>query len=615
VQIAIATSLLIVIGLYLEDESITMVMHRARNARATISDGVGSIRWTSTQESRDTEAEDPIDADAATKANAASASSEDDTDIEPVGKVTGIAFSTTIADQHAPVSQGRAVARTSEHLNSAEFLADITLLSNAGADDSVRIYRGPAKRQPAMCRIPNACVDTEGHVFVPNDYKALESVLSTECLIPSSRMSYFDPSSDETMNDSEITGHFAAEHILGPKAFRYHMPHMVEDFLSIVLPLAPYLQRNLRVAYGDQSPPFLPPMTRVQCYDIDRNSTGTPCSSNPPPHVSVLVEERARKLSWGPGVFRILGPKASRVPLRPLYMSDVFPEVDKDLIEASKRSGKQIKPRRACFGSVSLSADRPYLRNGRSSTALALFEKSVIFDHSGIQRRVPTVKPGQHCLLNVTIVNRKFSLGLPGFPDGSRNIPNVIELKTALYKESKRLGVSVSVTENDDFGSIGIIKQFKVMQNAQILISVHGAELSNMMFLRSGVSVTEVYPFRYTPTIFIDMMRSLGLRHQMYIARPDVESYRNCVYYFNKAVSPSRKAAERIVNRFEERAEDFLKATEEDDKITLGAYWDGGSSVRNNRPCGRSQKLEVDVEALAKQVMQPYEQVCYGDKT
>jgi Glycosyltransferase 61 len=589
--IAFASVLLIGVAFHIEENSVSAILKHARAIQSALtedanymtrgidaSDGNSNVTW---QEAVSVQQDDSLGAQGG----------EENKPDDP---------SESIPDENTGIPK--------------QTLGEEILVQNSGSTSAMRIYSGTETSQASMCRIPNACVDTSGHVYVPNELQSLKNVLYTECRFTTSGMSFFDPASDPLMLDKGVTGHFPGEHILGSKMFRYHMPHMMEDFLAIVLPLAPFLQRKFGIGYGERSPPFLPPMTTVRCYEPTGNASGVPCASSPPPYISVLVEERARKLTWGAGLFQLLGPQTSGVTLQPMYSADVFPEVNRETIDASSRSGKPYPDRRACFGSVSVGVGATYLRGDFIPNPVNYFEKSVLFAHSGIQRRAPLIKPGTHCSLNVTIVNRPVTSGVPGFPDGSRNIPNSKDLLAALHKEGKRLGISVKVTERDDFGSIGIAKQFEVMQNAQILISVHGAELSNVLFLRRGVSVTEVYPFRYTPTIFIDMMRVLGLRHHMYIATPDTESYSNCIKYFNKVGSPTRNAAERIVGRFAERAADFLKAKGEDDKITLGAYWDNGSTVRNNRPCGRSQRLIVEPDVLAAQALRSYNQVCYGDK-
>jgi Glycosyltransferase 61 len=485
-----------------------------------------------------------------------------------------------------------------------------TAIENAGSSNALRVYRRSDRNRLRMCRIPNACVDTSGHIYVPNVLQSLKQVLDVKCRLNASVMSFYDPDGDELMRNEKVTSHFPSEHVLGSKLFRYHMPHMMQDFLALVMPFAPYLQRKLGTAYGDPSPPFLPPKTTVQCYDAMGVSRGVPCSSSPPRHVSVLVEERGRTFEWVSGLFRLLGPKTSRVPLRPMFSADVFPHLD--MVENEGTESPQ--GRRACFGSLSVSAEPRRLSIRGFGKPADLFEKSVLFAHNGIQRRVPVVKRGSHCSLNVTIVNRPFKVGSRVFPDGARRISNVRDLQAALYEESQRLGISVVVTERADFSSVGILEQFEVMQNTQILVSVHGAELSNVFFLRRGVSVTEVFPFRYTPTIFVEIMRALGIHHETYVAKPDVDSYSKCVYHFYREGNPLRDAAEFIVRQFKERAASISTVKDDDELISVGSYWDWKSNIPNERRCGRSQRLVVDADALAKRALRTYRRVCYGDE-
>jgi Glycosyltransferase 61 len=259
-----------------------------------------------------------------------------------------------------------------------------------------------------------------------------------------------------------------------------------------------------------------------------------------------------------------------------------------------------------------------------STTPLLIIAEPLLkFDRVPVSRSLggrvaPPPSQVVHCKINATILNRPFkrpvfNRGMRGYSDGSRSIPNAEELIDALHKESNLLRIKVVVTERIDFSSIHIRKQFEVMQNTQILISVHGAELSNVLFLRRGASVSEVYPFRHTPTIFRDVLHALGIHHQKYIAKPDGETYQKCIYNYNKAGSPSRKAAELVVNQFMDRAANYSDTTNENDKTIFGTYFDDGWTVYKNRQCGRSQRLIVDATVLAKLALGSFQRVCFGD--
>lgn len=494
---------------------------------------------------------------------------------------------------------------------------------DAGSDAALRLYTDDVHRTVAMCRFPQSCLDTRGTLYVPKAFKRYRSAIASKCALTPSQLSFYDPKTDVDTLEWTVTRHHSDTHIAGRLPLRYHMPHLVEDMLRVTFGLAHYLQRETTAPWSSSSPPFQPLNTSVHCYEpttLPFAHRPYACASKPPAVISVLVMERAGETGWAAGLFRLLRHASSRTPMQMMYTDEAFPpepSMDKmqkkhDAFLREKTQGRQtlFKPRRACFGSVSV----PGLGK-RATSPFPEEDNDVLLKHSGIERDFPKLPADAPCRLNVTILNRP-AMQQTGSNDprsgDRRRIINSKEVREALLKEATRLGISVNVVERDDFATVLFSAQVEAMQTVHSLISIHGAELSNTLFMRRGGTVVEIYPFRYTPAVFTKVIKLCGLRHQIFIADPDIRSYKRCILHYNGPNEPTRDAAERAIERFESRAATFLKAKSTGSSQALGAHWDAGNAVKFSRPCGRAQRLVVDAGIVAQQALKDHARLCYG---
>lgn len=483
-----------------------------------------------------------------------------------------------------------------------------------GSGQALRIYTDLTTEVTGMCRIPRACLDTNGKIYIPHFLKMYKHLMYGRCRIPESSIVFYDEERDRETRSPESTSYYPNTHVLGTRPLRYHMPHLLDDFLGTVVLLSRYLQREKTTPWKSHDPTFHPPNTSVRCFDPNEpgfGDEGMPCASNPPRKIGVLVEDRAQAVKWTPGFFELLGSPNSKAPLEVLYESEIFPLERSPASDKTSNNPKGNIPRRlesgrACFGSVSVKGPLQLLSPD-------IIEKNVLFSHSGIQRVLPTFRSSQRCRLNITVINRPITSTVRGYPTGPRSIQNVKELVAALENEAKKRDIIPNVQVHDKFGEITFKEQFKIMQSTQILVSVHGAELTNTILLRRGVRVVEIYPFRYTPDIFANQVRTFGMFHTAYIAHPDEEGYRQCINYFNPPGSSTWSEAERAIGRFETRARTFRRASSESLQQGLGAFWDGANNVNGLRPCARSQRMVVDPNAVARHALKDCYRVCYGN--
>lgn len=494
-----------------------------------------------------------------------------------------------------------------------------------GTDTALRIYTDDMRGQVGMCRFPSACVDTRGVLYVPDTLKRFHSSIGSKCALDPSQLSFYDPKRDVTMLDETITRMHPETHVAGRQALRYHIPHMVGDLLAVTFLMTPYLQRQSDAPWKVSDLPFHPPNTTVHCFEPAASLFGArpyACGSLPPATTRVLVEERAGTLGWAAGLFALFGQATSLAPLQILFTNEAFPpeprmdtlqkKHDTFLREQSDGRQRLFKPRRACFDSVSI----PGLDAGRRLSAYTV-QQNVLLKHSGIVREIAKVPATSQCRVNVTIVNRpkveQTSSSNDPFSTERRRMVNVDAVREELEKEAKRLRISLNLVIREDFDRVPFREQFDTMQRTHSLISVHGAELANTLFMRRATTVVEVYPFRYTPAVFANMMHLLGLMHQTFIADPDIASYKKCLLHYNKPNDPSREATERAIERFEKRAATFQEAKKTGNSQALGAHWDSGNFVRMARPCARGQKLVVDPVVIARRALADYSRLCYGE--
>eukprot|EP00181_Compsopogon_caeruleus_P006627 CAMPEP_0184684790 /NCGR_PEP_ID=MMETSP0312-20130426/16717_1 /TAXON_ID=31354 /ORGANISM="Compsopogon coeruleus, Strain SAG 36.94" /LENGTH=106 /DNA_ID=CAMNT_0027138343 /DNA_START=142 /DNA_END=458 /DNA_ORIENTATION=- len=102
-------------------------------------------------------------------------------------------------------------------------------------------------------------------------------------------------------------------------------------------------------------------------------------------------------------------------------------------------------------------------------------------------RRGRTIPEKGQCALHLVIINRNSSQG--------RGLMGINELK-ALLDHRTFCGARITYEEHR-FDSLSFNEQAEIMQRADIVLSAHGAELTNAIFLREGSVVIEMAPFAY----------------------------------------------------------------------------------------------------------------------
>jgi len=225
-----------------------------------------------------------------------------------------------------------------------------------------------------------------------------------------------------------------------------------------------------------------------------------------------------------------------------------------------------------CFRSVLLS---PQKFNSRNKVHDALFR------NAGIKRRFE-MKEGK-CRPKIVLIVRDSSKKL------DRTIPRGII--DAFLKEIPDIEVV------QDMGKLPLEGQMHIIQGANILICVHGAELSNLVFLRERTRVIEIFPFGYYYGHFNSMYKYFNVRSVRRIsAKPDTERFFGCVKHRAKRKDFSQELKENFLTEYHK------EIAAKNDKSVLSDY--------RARACARTQRIYVDPKVLTRITREEARQFC-----
>lgn len=79
------------------------------------------------------------------------------------------------------------------------------------------------------------------------------------------------------------------------------------------------------------------------------------------------------------------------------------------------------------------------------------------------------------------------------------------------------------------FENIEFDKQVKIMQGTNVLIATHGAGNANLIFMRRGATVIEVFPFAYKAGPFNSLAQTFGLKYKPAMSAPQTSVFKECM--------------------------------------------------------------------------------------
>ncbi len=202
--------------------------------------------------------------------------------------------------------------------------------------------------------------------------------------------------------------------------------------------------------------------------------------------------------------------------------------------------------------------------------------------------RIGGISREPKCTRRVVIVTRDKRKKL------DRTIPDSTLRK--LNEELRRYSNSTIETVVD-MGHLTFPQQVKLMQNTDVVVVVHGAEMSNTLFLRPGATVVEIHPFGYwMPNFFRSIREAVHLNHVAVSSPPDRVQFLACM----KASRRFFPTIARAIRIFESRLKMYHAATDDWGRWKAGAFL---MSTFWARRCCRAQIIDFDATEVALLVM------------
>lgn len=428
-----------------------------------------------------------------------------------------------------------------------------------------------------VCRVHNVCIRNDGTLLIHPELKRHEAALR-ECSVQ--KLGYLKDANDFNANDST-----AAFDLFGASTARFHIPHFLTDVLPIL--------------YASEL--IWPTTTHSSMKSNCVSPSHSTCDRQSIPssmYSALFIEDRVLRMtvsSWVPQLTAML-------PGRPFLYSPetLFPTTDNAII-----------PEKRCFRSVVSFSRRSHMLHSSEWFG----EGNGMFDRHGLTRysvlRPPSrYSKGKHaCRVHIVIINRFGWERRHGVFLG-RDLVNVDEIKTRIERDSVMTQspavaptVVVEYFENKTFA-----EQVDIMQRADVIVGVHGAGLSNILFARKDAPILEVLPFTYYAGPFATVAESLYLKYSYMIAEPDTKTFLECIEMRAKKSGDtgiSRRAKELWVEALRRRKLDgemeFLKTHLMTDP--------SGSHMK---VCARTQRLKVDAAEMSRRVLQMAQKVCGG---
>ncbi|KAJ8905876.1 hypothetical protein NDN08_002380 [Rhodosorus marinus] len=399
--------------------------------------------------------------------------------------------------------------------------------------------------ESSYCALPSACRSYEGALILPSWIKEHSDSLKA-CGIDMDKLTFYEEIPSEPDNYD----------LFGPNFQRFHFPHFMQDMVHIVT--------LFNIIFNSSSYQ----VTECTCH----GQKGGPCAINgfegwnPAVGVEQPVEAMDES-SWVKSFLRLLPLEENGGPSL-MYPEYAYPDDDNS------------EPK--CFRTIFVGKPK---RRGSSFASIPP-EENLVFGENAIEKL-----PRTECPVRIVLINREPPQGLS---DG-RYITNLDEIKSELHLEAEKRDIDAEIIEVG-FSNTSFEDQISTMNNADLVVSVHGAELTNIIWMRQGGKVVEILPFLYDPDIFVEMGNWARSEVVQISAEPDDERFTSCVLHFGEMWEKETYPA--YLTKFEE----------------LGKQWRDGKEIERKdikelttsfvvRTCLRAQNLHVDSAFVARRAV------------
>lgn len=352
-----------------------------------------------------------------------------------------------------------------------------------------------------VCRFHNSCMRRNGSLILPFSMKIHQRKLSS-CQISS--LEFFNSSG---LPKFEMSAPSSFLDLLGAKATRFHMPHFLTDFMP---GLIAYDMLNDRFSKKLES--------FCQINDISEGNSST-CGhdifqANSDLRLAHIIHNRdmvGKFKAWIPQLLSSLSKTWYLYTERSLHSS--FTE---DIL---------------CFNSI--------IRFNGNARMIHSDEEFWYRKAHRLMQAAPSIpksdKGAQHFPLSTLnrFKKRKWNIRftiLDRKEKSRRCIFNIGEVERMISElnvvNNWQIVPTLRVVYLED---MSFLEQVREMQLTDILIGVHGAGMTNLIFARPGTPILEIYPFLYVPPNFLLFARKFRLSYFSMIAQPDTTTFENCV--------------------------------------------------------------------------------------
>lgn len=437
---------------------------------------------------------------------------------------------------------------------------------------TAEVYWTTSNTAKKICLLRNACVQRDGSLVLHSSLRKHEDYLR-QCHALNISFLRFSEESDQTITHSDFN-------LIGSIPARFHIPHFLTDVLSAIYSIEfiwPISQHQGTVyrcfAPSDESCAVKQMSSRPM--DLDNLKT------------ALLVENRVlgmRSELWVPMFASLLFRNPKLVSLQSLFKQNTAETIHcfKSIVayDPGKYNLEKVRfnDNNRFFHENKLKRNRDghnqYITNSRNDVQ-ALSTKE--YSHQPLHRT---------CNITILILNRGLS--------ERRCLLQASEIKNGMKKSFTEIS-EIKIRSTifvEYFENLKFEEQVKKMQQADIIIGVHGAGLANIVFARQGTYFLEVFPFLYYAGPFKTIAHTMGLYYDSYVAYPDFQSYSDCI----NAMAKKRRIASLTAKArklWDEALRDSGGSTRTMDFSTIH-----DSIAGHLRFCARQQQLRVQIDGF-----------------
>lgn len=411
------------------------------------------------------------------------------------------------------------------------------------------------KSQTPVCVLIGACLTRNGSLAVPI---GLRSNLSTLQNCTQERIIFID-SKKELEKYQQLKYDLSGTKIVTA----HHIPHFIDDFKSNLMALDVVFEESKR-----------------KQYDVCYNSSGllSSCMSNIPTRSNLQLAHlvphhflNMRFSSWIPQFLSRLS-------------KSWFVYSNNSLFLNTTRDG-------VCFRSmISSRIDwrRHKMRIQKVSPLTSTIEEQIFLNH---EKSNADYGPGDP-RLRFLLVDRSVRSGRK-FRNSKEIIHLIKQLERVCVINGRKIKVSVNVAK---FEELSFLDQVRHVEISDIIIAIHGAGLTNVIFANPGTEVIEIVPFMYAAS-FEHLVREFSLNYFRLISEPDSNHFYQCIA--NSSISNPDLLPAIISWKKALRVWDSKTTREKYQQVRPHKGSMKDISSFKLRICLRSQMISVDLVALS----------------